>query len=341
MIASPLEPELVQRIRELPVVDEVLYDPTLLPLPLFPNDHAGDPAFRRDARQQSAWNAMLSRARVLFGYPRENGDELARTLQAAPHVRFVQGTSAGMGAHLRRAALPAALLKRVTFASAAGVHAGMLAEFVFYGLLALRKDARRLERMRRERLWKHYVMGELFGSTLVVVGFGQVGTAIAQRARAFGMRVIAVGRTATAHSLADESCAVGQLESAFSRSDAVAVTLPLTDTTRGLISAQKLAALGPSAVFINVGRGAVVDQAALVAMLADGRLAGAVLDVCDPEPLPRDHPLWDMENVILSPHTAALSRHENERIVALFCDNLKRLAAARPLRNVVNLTEFY
>lgn len=341
MIASPLKPEFVERITALQAVDEVLYDPTLLPAPQFPNDHAGDPGFRRDVNQQAVWNEMLSRADVLFGYPRESGDGLARALQAAPHVRFVQGTSAGMGTHIQRAALPAELLKRVVFASAAGIQATMLAEFTFYGLLALRKDARRLERIRHERAWMHYVMGELFASTLAVVGVGHVGTAIMERARAFGMHVIAVGRTARAYPLADEIYGIDELELAFSRSDAVAVTLPLTEATQGLISARILGALRPSAVFVNVGRGGVVDQAALVAMLTDGRLAGAVLDVCDPEPLPENHPLWDMDNVVLSPHTAALSLHENARIVSLFCDNVERFAAARPLRNTVNLSEFY
>jgi phosphoglycerate dehydrogenase-like enzyme len=341
MIASPLEAEHVERVRALAEVDEVLYEPALLPPARYPNDHGGDPAFARDAAGEARWNANLARASVLFGYPNESAAELARALDLGPRVRFVQGTSAGMGAHVRRAQLAPAVLERVAFASAAGVHAGMLAEFAFYGLLALRKDAARLARMRAARAWEHYAMGELDGSTVAIVGMGQIGMAFAARARAFGMHVIAVTRTRAPHASADETFATADIATAFARSDAVVVTLPMTDATRGLVSAAALSALPATAIVVNVGRGSVIDQAALTAMLRDGRLAGAVLDVFDPEPLPPGDPLWTLENVVFSPHTAALSVHENERITALFCDNLERLAAGRPLRNRINLAEFY
>jgi phosphoglycerate dehydrogenase-like enzyme len=341
MIASPLEAELATRVGGLGVVRELLYDATLLPPTRYPNDHGGDPAFARTPAQDARWNAMLARADVLFGYPKESAPELARALELGPNVRFVQGTSAGMGAHVRRANLAPEVLQRVAFASAAGVHAGMLAEFAFYGLLALRKDVARLARIRAAREWTHYAMGELDGSTLAIVGMGQIGTALAHRARAFGMHVLGVARTADPRPGADETFATTDIAQVFARSDAVAITLPMTDRTTKLVDATALAALRPSAILINVGRGTVVDQAALTEMLRDGRLAGAVLDVFDPEPLPPDDPLWTLENVIFSPHTAALSLHENERIVALFCDNLERLAAGKPLRNRIDLDEFY
>jgi phosphoglycerate dehydrogenase-like enzyme len=155
------------------------------------------------------------------------------------------------------------------------------------------------------------------------------------------MHVLGVARTADPRPGADETFATTDIAQVFARSDAVAITLPMTDRTTKLVDATALAALRPSAILINVGRGTVVDQAALTEMLRDGRLAGAVLDVFDPEPLPPDDPLWTLENVIFSPHTAALSLHENERIVALFCDNLERLAAGKPLRNRIDLDEFY
>lgn len=341
MISSPFESELVERVRAVPTVSEVLYDPTLLPTPRYPNDHGGPPAFARDPVGEGRWNEMLARANVLIGYPHESSAELARALEIGREVRFVQGTSAGMGAHVRRANLPPETLERVRFATAAGVHGGMLAEFVFYGLLSLRKDAARLATLRANRAWEHYAMGELDGSTIAIVGMGQIGCAIAARARAFGMRVIAVARTSAPHALADETFATTDLAAAFARADAVAVTLPGTDATHGLVTAEALAALKPSAIFANVGRGSVVNQAALLAMLRDGRLAGAVLDVFDHEPLPPDHPFWTMENVVFAPHTAALSVRENARIIALFCENLTRLAAGEPLRNAVNLAEYY
>ncbi len=128
---------------------------------------------------------------------------------------------------------------------------------------------------------------------------------------------------------------------AYRRADAIVVTLPGTAATRGLIDRATIATFKPTVVFVNVGRGAVADQAALIDALTCGAIAGAVLDVFDPEPLPPDNPLWTLPNVIFSPHTAALSIRENERIVDLFCDNLRRYSAGKPLRNVVNTTEFY
>jgi phosphoglycerate dehydrogenase-like enzyme len=278
---------------------------------------------------------------VLFGYPLESSAGLARSLEFGPRVRFVQGTSAGMGAHVKRAQLPAAVLARVAFASAAGIHAGMLAEFALYGLLALRKDAARLARIRAERGWEHFAMGELEGSTLAILGLGQIGVALAKRARAFGMRVIALTRAGHAHPAADEAFPTGALRTVAGRADALAITLPITDATAGMVSADVIAALPAGAVVINVGRGGVVDEPALIEALRGGRLAGAVLDVFAHEPLPPQSPLWTLPNVVLSPHTAALSIHENARIIKLFAENLRRFARGERLRNALNLKEFY
>jgi len=340
IVGFPLETELVERIRACPFIDELIFEPDLLPRPRYPNDHAGAPLVL-EAAANERWHALLRRADVLFGYPGETSASLAQALEVGQGIRFVQGTSAGMGAHVQRARLGAAILERVLFASAAGVHAGMLAEFVFYGMLTLRKDAQRLARLRRDRCWEHYVMGELEGSEIAVVGMGQIGCAVSSRARAFGMRVVAVTRMGEPHPLADETHATSEIGSVMRRCDAVVLTLPLTDRTRYLVDAAAIGGMRPDAIFVNVGRGAIADSSALLEALAKGRIAGAVLDVFDPEPLPSDHPFWDMQNVIMSPHTAALSVHENRRIVEIFCENVERLVAGRPLRNAINLIEFY
>lgn len=340
LIASPLEPEFVDRLRAVDVVGEVLYAPDLLPRPRYPCDHIGE-LLNYDATAQARWDALLARADVLFGYPNESSAGLARSLEIGPTIRFVQGTSAGMGAHVKRAQLPDAVLARVAFASAAGVHGGMLAEFAFYGLLALRKDAARLARIRAERSWEHFAMGELDGSTIAILGFGQIGVALAERARAFGMNVIALTRSGDAHPAADESLETGALVTVAPRVDALAITLPITDATAGMVSRDVIAALPTHAVVVNVGRGGVVDEPALIDALVNGRLAGAVLDVFANEPLAPESPLWTLSNVVLSPHTAALSVHENARIVSLFAENLRRLTRGERLKNALNLKEFY
>jgi len=211
-----------------------------------------------------------------------------------------------------------------------------------YGLLAIRKDPPRLARLRAERSWEHFAPGELDGSTLGILGMGQIGAALAVRARAFGMTVIGFNRSgSTAASNADETHPTSSLRGIAPQLDALAITLPITDLTTGMVSADVIAALRPNAVVINVGRGAVVDEAALVAALAGGKIAGAVLDVFAMEPLPPGSPLWTLPNVVMSPHTAALSMRENARIVDLFIDNLGRLARGERLRNALNLSEFF
>jgi phosphoglycerate dehydrogenase-like enzyme len=171
----------------------------------------------------------------------------------------------------------------------------MLAEFVFLRLLALRKDLRRLERLRERRAWDHYPNGELAGSTLAIVGVGNIGAAVARAAHGFGMRVIGITRDGAPRPGLDDVFAMRRLSEAFARADAAVVTLPATEATRGLLDARALAALRPHAIFCNVGRGSVVDQTALVVALQSGALAGAVLDVFEPEPLPADNPLWTFD----------------------------------------------
>jgi phosphoglycerate dehydrogenase-like enzyme len=341
MIVSPLEAALVRSIAVASPESEIVFEPDLLPPVRYPSDHRGPPDWRRGPEAEVRWQALLAAADIFYGIPGDTGAGLATALGRAPNVRFVQGTSAGAGELVRAAALDRAVLERVAFASAAGVHGGMLAEFVFGGILALRKDFRYLERVRAERRWPHFASGELAGSSIAIVGMGGIGTAVARIARAFEMRTIAVTRDGAPHPAADATVPMASLGDVFAESDAVVVTLPGTAQTQRIVSEAVIARLRPSAIFCNVGRGSVVDQAALVRALANGAIAGAVLDVFDPEPLPPDDPLWTLDNVVFSPHTMALSVHENERIVALFCDNLQRLERGLPLRNRVDTVEFY
>ena len=162
----------------------------------------------------------------------------------------------------RNAELAAADLKRITFTTAAGVHGTTLAEFFFMGLLALRKDIRRLD-AREARAWDHWAMGELNGSTLAIVGMGAIGRAMAKLGKAFGMRVVAVTRDGGAREDADAAYPIARMGEAVAQADAVALTLPGTDQTRGLFDAAAIAAMKPNAIFGNVGRGSVVDQDAL------------------------------------------------------------------------------
>jgi len=340
-IATPLEAGLVAQIAAAAPRAEVLYDPHLLPPIRYPSDHRGRVDWQRDPLAEAKWLALLARATVLYGVPGDTAAGLAAALPNAPLVRWVQATSAGAGEQVRAANLDREVLARVAFTSAAGVHGGMLAEFVFAGILALRKEFRRLERIRADRAWTHFASGELEGSTIAVVGMGSIGTTVARIARAFGMRVLAVTRTGDPLADADAAYSIARMGDAFEAADAVVVTLPGTALTQGLVDRSAIERLRPDAIFCNIGRGSVVDQVALTQALQRGAIAGAVLDVFTPEPLPPEDPLWTLENVVFSPHTMALSVHENQRIVDLFRDNLDRFSRDVPLRNRIDTREFY
>jgi glyoxylate/hydroxypyruvate reductase len=341
-ISTPLEPVLAARIENVDDRLDVRYHPDLLPPPRYPGDHRGSDAFRRTDEEEGRWRTMLAEAEVLFGVPGDSPMGLVDVVKANRRLRWIQGTAAGFGELVRQADLPEDSLARVTVTSAAGVHAGPLAEFAMFGLLAFTRGLPRLLSDTRARRWDHHPVGELAGRTLLVVGLGAIGREVARLAGAFGMRVIAVNRTGEADvAWVDEVHPTSSLPDLMPLAQAVVVTLPLTEETTGLLDAEAITRLPEGAVLVNVGRGAVIDEQALIEALEQGRVAGAALDVFATEPLPDDSPLWEMSNVLISPHTAALSIHENERIVDLFSENLRRYLRGDDLVNRVDTTLFY
>jgi len=336
VIATPLEPELVERLRKVDDRLDIRFEADLLPPPRFPSDHLGDLDFERTSDQESRFSRLIAEAEVVLGFPRESPAGLAWVIRTAPGLRFLQCMFAGAGEQVRAANLTARELERVTIASSSGVHAVPLAEWSLLGILALTKNLPRLLRDKQERRWDRYPVDELRGKTLLVVGFGEIGREVARLAQAFGMHVIGVRREPDATAFGAD-----RLDDLAGGADAIVVTLPLTDETRGLIGRETIERMREGAILVNVGRGAVVDEEALVDALQSGKLAGAALDVFAEEPLPESSPLWQLENVIISPHTAALSWHENERIVELFAENLRRYLGGEELLSRVRTTLFY
>jgi len=336
VIASPLEEALVEQVAAADARLRVHHDPTLLPPARWRGDHTGDRDWRRDPARDRDWAALLALAEVLYGVPHESSGGYREVMAACPRLRFIQATNAGAGQQVREAGVAPAELERVAIATAAGVHAVPLAEFAIFGLLALAKDVHGLERDRAARRWPalRRPWRELHGQTVLVLGLGGIGRETARLADALGMHVIGVRRSPrepVPH--VAELHPTGSLPDLLPRADAVVITLPLTDETEGLLDGRMLAKLKPGAIVVNVGRGAVVDEAALIDALRSGQLAGAALDVFATEPLPEDSPLWTLPNVLVSPHSAALSPYEDDRIVDLFVDNLRRLLAGEPIVN--------
>ncbi len=339
LVASYLEPVHVDAIRALDGRLEVLYEPDLLPPPRYAADHVGG-AFSRSEAGEARWRGLLARADVLFDFDRTNLEALP---ELAPRVRWIQGTSAGIGQLVVRHRLHERMPETV-FTTASGVHARPLAEFCALAMLAFSRRLFRMQELQREHRWERFAGTDLEDRTVVIYGHGAIGQAVARVARGFGMRTIGVRRRVEADPgalHADEVHPVERLPEVLPRAEFLVIAAPHTPETEGTFDARALARLPRGAVVINIGRGALVDESALLEALRSGHLGGAALDVFAEEPLPPESPLWDLPNVLVSPHSASTSDRENERLTALFADNLRRFLGGRPLRNVFDPVRLY
>lgn len=341
-IAVPFEPELIDKIRADSMNLEVLWEPDLIPRARYPGDHSGADDFRRSEEQERRYREMLGSAEILLGFPDNDAKQLAELIGRTDSLRWVQAMAAGAGQQVRAAGIAPEVLERVAITTASGVHAVPLAEFCLMGLLAFTKDLSRIVADQRARRWPEHPNRELHGQTLLVLGLGKIGEEVARLASAFGMRVIGINRRGSSESPhVERVVALGQLGDVLDEADALVISLPLTEQTRGLLDEQALRSTKAGAVLINVGRGAIIDEDALIACLRDGRLAGAALDVTTREPPLPDSPLWELPNVLLSSHTAAVSFRENDRIVDLFLENSRRLANGDELLNRIDPEHYY
>ena len=250
-------------------------------------------------------------------------------------VRFVHSRFAGLDGFL----FPALVESAIPLTNGRGSFSRSLAEFVVAGLLYFAKDFPRMRRNQAAADWQVFDVEELHGRTLGIVGYGDIGRAIAERARPFGMRIIGLRRRPeglAADGLAHEVWPLSRLHELMATADDIAVALPLTPDTHHRLGEAEIRAMRPGAVFANVGRGAVVDEPVLVRALEERRIKGAVLDVFETEPLPKESPLWHLENVLLSPHTADHTPTWLVDASQHFLENLGRFRRGEPLVNLVD-----
>jgi len=254
-----------------------------------------------------------------------------RDLEAVLHARieWVQLSSAGIEDWF----LSGVIDEDRQWTAAKGVYAGPIAEYIVAMLLAA---TRRLPEVIRQQRWTPLDVRVLSEATVGIVGAGGIGGAVLDLLRPFGARTLAVTRNGRPISGADVSMGPDQIDEVISESDFLVLAAPETPETRGLISAAQLDRMRPGAWLINVGRGALVDTDALVAALSEGRLGGAVLDVTDPEPLPDDHPLWDLPNAIITAHTANTHRLGAQAFAARVHENVQRFTRGAPLLGLVD-----
>jgi phosphoglycerate dehydrogenase-like enzyme len=286
-----------------------------------------------DTREQA--DALLPEADVVLGFAVRPAN-FAR----ASRLKWIHSTAASVTGVL----FPELVASRVIVTNARGLHAEAMAEHALAMMLAFARklhharDAQHAHEWTQAQLWEEPpAIGSLVGATLGLVGLGAIGSAIAVRARALGMRVLAVRRHPAADPApADEQWPVSRLRELLPRLDWLVLVAPHTPETERMIGREELALLRPGARFMNLARGALVDEAALVDALRERRIAGAALDVFAEEPLPRTSPLWDLPEVILTPHTSGLGPRYWERAMGQFTANLKRFLAGEPLENVVD-----
>ncbi len=341
-VVTPLSDELCGLVQRLEPRLEIVCEQALLPPVRYPADHHGDPSFVRTPAQERRFAEIIADADALYGVPGEDPVALQRAVETNPRLRWVHTMAAGGGALVKAADLSAEQLDRVTFTTSAGVHGGPLAEYALLGLLAGAKNLPRLQADAAGHEWaQRWLMGQLREQTVLVVGLGGIGREVARVLAALGTRVIGTSRRGEPVDGVDEIVHPAELAAVVGRVDGIVVTLPGTAATERLVSAEVLAAVRPGTTLVNVGRGTVIDEAALVDALRDGRIGFAALDVFAVEPLDPASPLWDLPNVLISPHNATLTPAEGRRIAELFADNACRLLDGRPLRNVVNTVEFY
>lgn len=280
-----------------------------------------------------------------YGIPEE-------LLRVGDELRWVHSAAAGVGGSLT----PTMLERDVLFTNSAGIHAEPMADHVLAMILHFARGLDVAVRFQAEGRWEtgpFYAadapVSELPTWTVGVVGFGGVGRAVARRCAALGARVLGLRRTAPDQPVvelegphgrtvgtAEVLAGPGGYRRLLEESDVVVVSAPETDETRGMVDAEALSRMKEDALLVNVARGGLVEQDALVEALEAGRLRGAALDVTDPEPLPEGHPLWRMDNVLITPHVSGVTHRFWERQTALIAENIERFEAGRPLRNLVD-----
>lgn len=255
-----------------------------------------------------------------------NGLFLYHEITEFKNLKFVQLTSAG----LDRVPLDYIREKGVKLYNARGVYSVPMAEWALCGVLSLYKHLNAFSEKQKNHLWeKDREVRELQGDTALIVGCGSVGTACAVRFKAFGMRVIAADIVKPQSDAYDAYFPMQEIDKALEKADVIVLTLPLTEDTRGFFHGERFSHCKNGAILVNIARGAIVKEKDLTDALISGNLGGAVLDVFEDEPLPQESPLWEMENVVITPHNSFVSPKNNERLFSVMLQNIKTFLKER------------
>ncbi len=291
--------------------------------------------FRGDNSKKGQFDALLAWADVLFAFIAP-----PNTIARAPKLKWIQVISAGVD----RLIGTDVWNSRIIITGVSGIHATPIGEFVMALMLMFAKNAPLSFKMMKTRQWKRYPPQTLRGKTVGIVGLGHIGREVARLSKAFGMRVIATRRSTRRPAKArnvDLLLPQAHMKQMLARSDYVVVSVPLTPETRHIIGEAEFKAMKPEARIINISRGQVIDEEALIRALDKKRIAGAGLDVTYTEPLPQESRLWDFDNVILSPHISGGMEDYMLHATDVFCENLRRFLIGKKLLNVIDRKKGY
>ena len=282
-----------------------------------------------------AFERTADDATVIFSWAIA-GPLLREVFRLCHHVQWVHSRSAGLDGVL----CPELIESPVPVTNGSGVFSPPLGEFALGAILYFAKDFRRMVRNQERGAWEQFDITEITGQTVGIVGYGDIGRAVATRCRAMGMRVLGLRRSGApiynVDPLVDRVYTPSGLLEMLPQCDYVVCAAPLTPETKGMIGRDAFAVMKPETVLVNVGRGPVIDEGAMVEALSTGRIKGAALDVFDREPLPAGHPLYSLPNVLLSPHCADHTPDWLERAMQFFLDQFERFRNGVPLLNVVD-----
>lgn len=270
------------------------------------------------------------RPQVALAYRLQPGPYPREPLVEAGILRWVHAGGAGVD-HLQPWMSGA-----VTVTNSSGIHGDMIAQYVVGAMLAFNQNMPLYVMQREQRAWTQRHSRSLAGQTVAIVGFGRIGEEIGRISRFFGMHVIGVRNDRFVSDIAGWGVGLADLDEAISRADHIVVCLPLTEGTRGLLDAACLAKAKPGAHLVNVARGGILDEAALISALEDGTIGHATLDVFGQEPLPATSPLWSHRGITLTPHISSNVADWKMRVLSLFSDNLARWLGGQALKNIVS-----
>ncbi|TDF92534.1 D-2-hydroxyacid dehydrogenase [Paenibacillus piri] len=275
---------------------------------------------------KDVWLPHIGEAEIVLGWSEEAA---GHCLYPGTRLRWVQSWGAGVD----RFPLESFEKANVVLTHTSGIHPNPISEHVFAMMLSLTRKIHLSIHNQREQKWQLVgAPGEMHGKTVGIIGVGAIGTEIARLAKAFGMKVLGVKRTVATAPYVDRMVGLSELDEVLRESDYIVVTLPLTKQTVHVFGRRQFQAMKPGAYFINIGRGGTTDTEALIEALHSGAIAGAGLDVYETEPLPRDHPLWLMDNVMMTPHNSGSTEYYDDRAMDIFLQNLRYYITGKELR---------